>query len=299
MAELEFIGVKLQILFADLVERAHNAALHHGPEAFNGLRVNVAVNIFPLTMMHHAMRKVLVYIPIAFVVVGRDQAYPMRNRFLDKTVKRICVSVFDYAGNDITFTLDRANNDVFAMSACAAEVTASAFPFVFVLGFAADERFVYFDVADQLAELYATERGPDLVAHEPCCVIRTKSHVTANLECTDSLFAREHKMHDTKPFAQRLVGILEDRADKHGESIANRIALVALPVMILGAVLMDVLVIAARALNTIRPAIARQVSAASIFIREKLLELSNRHLVDLQRAFGFLHGSLRINVRPL
>jgi len=42
---------------------------------------------------------------------------------------------------------------VAARSASAAEVSASAFPFVFVLGFAADKGFINFNVSNELLEL--------------------------------------------------------------------------------------------------------------------------------------------------
>ena len=34
--ELELVHVQWQVLGADLMERAHDAALHNGPETFNG-----------------------------------------------------------------------------------------------------------------------------------------------------------------------------------------------------------------------------------------------------------------------
>ena len=46
VAELEFRDVQRQVLAADLVIRADHAALNQRPEAFDGVGVNDAVNVF-------------------------------------------------------------------------------------------------------------------------------------------------------------------------------------------------------------------------------------------------------------
>src|SRR5277367_2349974 len=45
VSELEFSDVQMQILFADLMEGANDAALQDRPEAFDGLRVNSADDV--------------------------------------------------------------------------------------------------------------------------------------------------------------------------------------------------------------------------------------------------------------
>ena len=57
---LELVDVQMQILLADFVERAHDPAFHDRPKAFDGVRVNGSANIFPTSMMDHAMRDLLV-----------------------------------------------------------------------------------------------------------------------------------------------------------------------------------------------------------------------------------------------
>src|SRR5436853_871786 len=74
VTELEFRDVQRQVLFADLVERADDAALQQRPEAVNGLRVHHAVNVFAARVVHDLMREALAQLAVAFVFIGRDQA---------------------------------------------------------------------------------------------------------------------------------------------------------------------------------------------------------------------------------
>ena len=46
----------MQILFADFVEGADNPTLHDGPKAFDCVGMNGPTDIFPASMMDHAMR---------------------------------------------------------------------------------------------------------------------------------------------------------------------------------------------------------------------------------------------------
>lgn len=72
MPEFEFVNVERKILFAYLLECVHDPALHDGPEEFDGVRVNVPRHVLAATVMHHAMREMVVNVPIASIVVGRD-----------------------------------------------------------------------------------------------------------------------------------------------------------------------------------------------------------------------------------
>src|SRR5258708_16248425 len=126
VAELEFIDVEREIFPADLMERSHDAALNQRPEAFDGVGVNVSVHIFAFAVVHHAMREVLVQIPIASVVVGGNQAHPVRYGFRDKTVKSFSICAFTYAGNHVSFTPPTPAYDCFPMPACPAHVATSA-----------------------------------------------------------------------------------------------------------------------------------------------------------------------------
>src|SRR5438128_2476531 len=59
VAELEFCDVQRQVLFADVVERADNAALNQRPEAFNGLGMDGADNVLTSLVVNDGVRVVL------------------------------------------------------------------------------------------------------------------------------------------------------------------------------------------------------------------------------------------------
>jgi hypothetical protein len=166
------------------------------------------------------------------------------------------------------------------MPTATAEVAATAFPLMLVLGFTTNVGFVNFHIANHFAEFDISESGANLIAHKMGSFIGTETHDAVDLQSADAFLASEHHMHDAEPIPERLVGILEDRANQNGEAIAYTIrrAPIAIPVKEL-AMLMDVGIAATRAYNAFRPAILNQIRLASLFIREKLLEFGYIHLV--------------------
>src|SRR5665213_651698 len=71
VAELKLRNVQRKILFADLVERAHDSPLKQRPEAINRLRVDGTKNVFTRAVADNAMRILLADVVIAAVVIGR------------------------------------------------------------------------------------------------------------------------------------------------------------------------------------------------------------------------------------
>jgi hypothetical protein len=126
----ELVDVQRKVLAADFVERADNSSFHQRPETFDGLSVNVAMPIFAYAVMYHAVRKVLVDVAIASVIVGRDQADLMRDSLAHKGVKSFGASVVDDAGDHVAFALHGSDDDGFSVPACSAEVSPTAFAFV-------------------------------------------------------------------------------------------------------------------------------------------------------------------------
>src|SRR5450759_1516058 len=159
------------------MECTHNAALHDRPESFDGVGMDCAVNIFVLTMTNNAMREVKSELAIGFPFIGRDQANLCGYGFTYKGIKSFSTSVVDHSGNDVAFAPDCAHNDSRTRSASPAEVSASTFPLVLILGFAADKSFVNFHIADELLELDITQGSANLVAHKQSGIVRTKAHV--------------------------------------------------------------------------------------------------------------------------
>ena len=163
-----------------------------------------------------------------------------------------------------------------------------------VFVFAADVGFVNFnDAAKLFLRLY--HRGADFVAHQVRRIVGAEAHLPLNLQGADALFAGGHKVHDLEPLAERLVGVLKNRADQNREAIALRIALLALPMPLAGLQVINGGVATARADNAVRPAAGLQVGFAGVLVPlwEHILKLCLGHLMDRLRTL--CHGSYPFN----
>src|SRR5450759_172275 len=130
--------------------------------------------------------------------------------------------------------------------------------------------------------------GSDLVAHEPCGFIRTEAHVAADLQSAHSLLTGEHQVDDLEPVAEIDFGVLENGPRYVREAIrCVRGALVALPVEGVGFQLAGVRSPTAWAMHALRPSFSDQIGTAGFLIRERLIELCRRQLVDV---FCSRHG---------
>jgi hypothetical protein len=294
IAKFELVNVERKILVTHFMERADDATLYQRPKAFNGLRMYVAMHVLTDPVIHHAVREMFIEVAITPMLVGRDKADTMRDSLMHKGVKRLRIDFINNTADDVSFALNGSDHNGFPMTAGAAGVArstwAAALVFVPIASLPADIGFVDFDVANQLLEFDIAERKTNLVAHEQRGIVGTEAHDAVDLQSAYALLTRQHHMHDAEPLAQRFVGVLEDRSDEHREAVADafRRALVAVPVVGLLTVFMDIIVAAARAAyRAVGPAVRGQVRLAGVFVREQLLELSNRHLVNLQ-VLGFL-----------
>jgi hypothetical protein len=187
--KLELINVERKILAAHLMERSHDPALDHGPEAFDGVGVDRAVDVFTGAVVYSPMRIQTIQATVATVFVGADQAHAIRNHFPNESANRVHVGVVDHTRDDVALAFDSADDDCFSCAASAAEVAASARPFVLVLRLAADVGFIHFDVADQLLELGVAEGHANLAAHEPRGLVGAEAHVAEDLQGAHALLA--------------------------------------------------------------------------------------------------------------
>ena len=74
--ELEFINIQRKIFLTDLMECTHYTALEYRPKAFNGVGMNRACDILPMTVANNAMREAMFKTCIASPFIRRDQANP-------------------------------------------------------------------------------------------------------------------------------------------------------------------------------------------------------------------------------
>ena len=91
VAELKFRDVERQVLAADLVEAAHDAALQERPEAVNALRVHDAINVLLLGVLDEGMVERLAKVTIAGVLISGNERDLIADCFVDELIQGLSV----------------------------------------------------------------------------------------------------------------------------------------------------------------------------------------------------------------
>src|SRR5579863_3504026 len=281
IAELELRNIERQILFADLMERADHAALNQRPEALNRVGVNCADNVFTLGVVDSdVLREVFIQVLVADPLIRNQQTDLVRNGFLYKAFQCDSADILDNAGDDIAPAPNCASDDGFAGTHAARSIAAATIMPVF--GFSAHESLVNFNDPTKLVHVLFDQCSSDLVAHEPSRLVRAEAEKTIDLQRAHSLFARQHQVNDPEPVFERLIGVLKDRAGDVREAIGRVLgALIALPMPRIALQFCGLYSATTRAMNALGPAFTDQIGAASVLIRERLIELRRRQLVNM------------------
>jgi hypothetical protein len=282
--ELELGNIEGHVFPADLVERADDPALEDAPEALNRIRVHRADHV-PASAVADGAVGIAGQRLIDIAFVGSEQANLIRHDFMHKSLRGFLGHAVENAGNHVPFAAERADDRNLSGRRMLAAL--APLPSVFVLVLAADERFINLDNAAEL-RFRLNERGADFVAHAPSGPVGAEAHDPLNFEGADTLFARQHAMHNAEPLAKRLIRILKDGPGKVREAVAGiaaRCADRALP-MVAAFEAVDLGIVATRALDAFRPSPSDQIGPASLFVRERGLELANGHLVNGFRTAG-------------
>jgi hypothetical protein len=290
--ELELCNVKMQVLFADIVECPHDTALEDAPKAFNRLGVNSTDNILMLGMVNGAVGERKPKVPVANPLIGADQANLVRNGFINESFQGRLLHILNDTGNHVSLAPYSANDNRFTGGRrTGLSITLVPMP---VLGFAADECFVDFNDAAQLGFGF-DQCDPDFVSHQPRGFDRAKTHIAAKLTRAHSLFASQYQVSDFEPVAERLIRVLENGSGDAREAIAVHRTGAALPMKaFIGRCVVKVGVATTRAIYAIWPAAGYQISLASFFIanREHGVKLGRSKLMDWFRAFHGVSSSV-------
>jgi len=279
----------MKILFADLVESPDYAALQDRPEAFDGLRMDRAVNVLMRAMVNSLMRiTVFSEPPISGPLIGAKQADFVRDGFVDKIGQGLRIDVLNNASNDVSLAAHCADNDCLALSLIALPATFIPMPIAAV---AANDCFVNLDDPGELLHVL-NESDPDLVAHEPSRLVRAEAHIAVDLKGAHSLFADQHQMRDSEPVFQRLIRVLKDCAGQVREAVALFCASVALPVEFHCPDRIHALRAAPRATDAIGPAANDQVSDTIVLGLKERIELLGGQLVNGLRSFFAGHNGV-------
>ncbi len=297
VAERKLVQVQGQILLADVVEAAHDAALEQRPEALDIVGMHFAAHILVLGVLHRAVRETArLQIVIAAVLVGRDQRYALADRIAHEPIQSSRVCVFDDLADHVTLAADSADHR--GLSAHAGDVLLLV-P-VAVLIFAAQGGFVHFDDPHQLLEIVVAHTGAEPMADIPSGMRRgalAKEH-SADLARRHTFQALEHRIKNAEPNEQGDVRVLKDRPDQYREAIGRivQVGLVAAePIERAGLRGIDLFVSALRALHfTVGPAAIRKVLSAGFFIGIARHELLKRHHENIVARAGVVVKSRNI-----
>ncbi len=251
---------------------AHNTALQEGPEAVNGLCVDRTINVLTTGMPDSA---VIFQLAIAGMIVGSDQTDFFRHGFADETVQRFRISILDDASHDIALALDGANDSFFPF---ATSSFGALIPMP-VLVLAADVRFIDFDNAHELAELWIGEASADAMAHVVSRRIGTETKHAVHLQSGDAFLAGQNEIYNFEPSFHWHVGVLKDCSNENGKAIASCGTSTALPMKRTSANFSKFFIPATRAADAIRPASCNEIGLASFIGWEQPLELRDCHLL--------------------
>lgn len=263
------------------MERTHDSTLEDRPKAFDGVGMHGTDHVLPLCVVNDFMGIPGFQFRIAVPLIGHEQTHAIRDGFVHELRQGLRFHISNHASHDISLALNGSSDDGLSRSARSPEVATATFAFVFVLRLPTDIRFINLDNAAQFGGIPGGQRYTNTMAHIPRSFVRAKAHITADLQGTHALLARQHQVGDLKPIHQRFIRVLKDRARNMRKAIGRRRrAGIALPMPRIALQFGRIRRAATWTLHAIRPTLAHQVSTASIFIWEGGIELLNRQLMQ-------------------
>lgn len=282
VAEFKFSDVKREVLFAYLVECANHAALEDRPETFDGLSMDRSDYILLFAVVNGRVGIFFLQAPITNPLVGAKQADFVRNSLMYERRERGGLRIADHPRDDVSVARDCASDDgLVADRAGSGSDMRPAIILMAVALFAANESLIDLDNADQFTEFRVNEGRSNAMAHIPSCLERAEPHVTPHLPRANPFFACQHKMDDAEPLAQIDFCVLKDSASDIGEPITTGAAIRALPFVLHCLDWITARTATTRADYGVRPPMRDQILVTRIFVRERRLELLDRHLVNL------------------
>ena len=201
----ERVGVEiaLQVLGADRMVDTTDTAFHQGPEAFDGIGVNVALDVdtglvADTTMLITAVSEP----PIGRVLVGVDHRQGEDSLF-DVTEEGSCGDVRDGDGMNSAATLDHPEDGRLIAGGGSASPAASL---------AADVHFVGFYGASQRSALVVVkhEHVSDAMEHAPCGLVGD-ADLTFQFFGGDSASCAGHEEDGVEPELERCAALVENR----------------------------------------------------------------------------------------
>jgi hypothetical protein len=277
VTELELREVEREILRADVMKAAHDAALQERPERFYIVRVNFAANVFAIRMLNRIVFIANgVQVVVALPFICRYQINLVANGLTDESIERSRVRSFDYLTDHVTLPADGSDDRGFPAQARNMLFLIPMAIFVFTV----DAGFIDFDDTHKLLKVRIVHCGAQAMRHiprRPRGRSFPKEH-PSKLTRRNTFLALKDGPQNTEPRQQGIVGILENSARDDGESIAGFAALLTLPVERSGLKRPYLFIATTRASHlTVRPTALGQILTAGIFIRESRHQFGEIH----------------------
>jgi len=277
--ELKFVQVQRQIFLAHVMIRPDDSALQQGPKRINRLSMNLAAHVFAKTVRNGFMPVAAFQHAVARMLVRGDQFYLIAHGAAHERIERFHIGSFDHLADDIALARDRADN--WSLPRRAFGIWSDALAAVFILFLTADESFIHLDNAHQFFEIIILHSGAESHADVPCRTIGASAEKSMELKSADAFLARKHQVQNFIPSAQWHLGFFKDSSRFEREPIRRAIifaTFLALPVPRPRCALIDMIVIASRAMRPVRPATQEQISPARLLIGERPIKVGKGHL---------------------
>jgi hypothetical protein len=265
--EAHFFAIGLEMFRADTMPRSYDAALQERERGFNGVRMDVTVNVNLKTMPNcfvlmgdsHAPGNALVDAK----VISHQDLNIFANVFANVFFKRAPLNILSVKEAEIAAALADANNRFLVTSASSLIKSASA---------SADIRFVNLDLTVQHGFVALRHCCPDAMAQIPRRLIGD-SKCTFNLIRTHSFAGFHQQHHGEKPRLKRKMRIVKNRLGHYTKLVA---ALAALK-LALSSKLTDLLALAADAFHAVGPAQLFEQFAAAVVSRIQFINFGECH----------------------
>lgn len=210
--ERELVDVAAQVLLAGMVIDAVQAALHHGPHAFNAVRADAFADVFALLVVNGLMRvEGAMQTIVSHVLVGMERSAG-GNMGMNGIFQVGGTIVLNGLGDGAAPALPHPNDGGFIMQSMSDQRLAVR---VLILFLASNVRFVYFHDAAQDSEIVAA-RFPQSLEHKPRRLLRDADFL-GQLQRRDTLARGHQQVHRVQPLMQRHMRPLEDRPRAHRE----------------------------------------------------------------------------------
>lgn len=288
VSEAVFVKVRLQVFLADRMIDASNAAFDETPEAFNGIRVDVANDVH-LGAMFDAMMRVPIF-GVSDPIIGSEFICKHRtlwqNVFVNHVKKSAALQIIHSDCADTAFTLDDTHNGSFLF--VSAHRSASS-----MFARAAVIHFIHLNAWTALASQWAcilfVQHRTNLPKHSPRGFV-SHSRFSLNLFRANPTACRGHQVDCIKPRSKGSRRFMKDRVGGRMKVIAAVIARVRRAAN--NAVMLRFFPALVAERHTVRSHAEKQPFKANSIIRELFSEVVDGVRLHLRLAVVVRHVAL-------